>query len=67
MKLLKIRVSSNGWEYCDVVTLTYKNDYITKSTDNERYRDSEENPAPNQIILDSEYVITFEEGFEICI
>lgn len=65
MKTLKILLSSNGWEYADIVSLTYKESFETKATEMHRFRDSEGNPAPNQVILDGEYVVTFDEGFEI--
>lgn len=65
MKKLKILLSSNGWEYADIVTLTYKEKYETTATEQHRFRDSEGNPAPNQVTLDGEYTVTFDEGFEV--
>jgi hypothetical protein len=66
MKTLKIIVSSNGWEYAHVVTLTYKHSYETKITEPKWPKnDSNGNPAPDQVVLDGEYVITFDEAFEV--
>tara|TARA_R110000868_G_C10657358_1_gene745523 strand:+ start:150 stop:356 length:207 start_codon:yes stop_codon:yes gene_type:complete len=66
MKTLKILVSSNGWEYHGPVTLTYKDIYETTQSNQDSYfKDSEGNPAPNQVILDGIYTITFDEGFEV--
>jgi len=64
MKTLKIFLSNNGWEYQSTVILTYKDKYETKKT-LEYACDSEGNSAPNEVILDGEYIITFDEGFEI--
>lgn len=65
MKTLYLLVSNNGWEYHSHVSLTYKDKYETKITDPEVFRDSMGNPAPNVVILDGVYEVTFDEGFEI--
>lgn len=64
MKKITLIVANNGWEYNSIVKLTYKDSYKTERV-SEYAKDSMGDPAPDKIILDGEYEIEFDEGFEL--
>lgn len=64
MKILRLLVSSNGWEYSHMVTIRYQKGYILGPKDDPFFIDSEGNQAHYLIIVDG-VKITFDEGFEL--